>query len=196
MYPIEKPKIRVNHRYKYNGNRLGTFLVGLAQEIRKENPKERKLELYNRIKELGFDINKHTKDPKNAGERFLEKLISDTSPIKVEYQNIFNHIILPKKDKLTSKIKEEIDIAWELQFSEKRSWEKKPRFIDRTEEWKELRYNSTINPDGKWYFAYSLMGNVYHWVHKKRIYKSQMDQIKGNFNEKEIEELRTEGFPI
>lgn len=194
--PKERKKIGVNHRYRFNGNRLGTWLVALAQEIRKENPKKRKLELYNKIKELGFDINKHTKDPKNSSQRFVDKLLNDKSPVKVEYQNIFNHIILPKSDKLTSKIKEEIDIAWELQFKEKRSWEKTSRSKDRTQEWKEFRYNSLVNPDGKWSLPSNIIGNLWHWIHKKRVYKSQMEQIKLNFNETELEELRLEGFPI
>lgn len=194
--PVEKAKIRVNHRYKYNGNRLGTFLVGLAQEIRKEKPKKSKLELNKKIEDLGFVISKNTKDPKNTAQRFLDRLLNEKSPIKVEYQKYFNQRILPKADKISTKIKEEISVAWELQFDEQRTWHKISRSKDRTHEWKEFRYNSKINPDGKWNLSTTLMGNLWHWVHKKKNYKSQMEQIRLNFNEKELVELRLEGFPI
>lgn len=194
--PVEKEKIRISHLYKYNGNRLGTFFVGLAQEIRKENPKKSKLELNKKIEELGFVISQNTKDPKNTAQRFLDKLLNDKSPIKVEYQKYFNSLILPKVDKIPLKIKEEITVAWKHQFKEHRTWHKISREKDRSQEWKEFRYNSLINPDGKWSLSTTLMGNLWHWVHKKRIYKSQMDQIKPNFNDREIEELRDEGFPV
>lgn len=194
--PIEKAKIRVNHRYKFNGNRLGTFLVGLAQEIRKENPKKSKIELNRRIEELGFVISENTKDPKNTAQRFLDKLLNDKSPIKVDYQKYFNSLILPKVDKIPVKVKEEITVAWELQFNEKRTWHKISRRKDRAQEWKEFRYNSLINPDGKWSLSSSIMGNLWHWVRLKRDNKNEMDNIKQVFNEREIIELRSEGFPV
>ena len=103
---------------------------------------------------------------------------------------------MPKRDKLTSKIKEEIDIAWELQFKEKRSWEKTSRSKDRTQEWKEFRYNSLVNPDGKWSLPSNIIGNLWHWIRLKRDNKKQMDSIKQQFNEREIIELRNEGFPV
>ena len=194
--PTEKERMRVNHRYRYNGNRVGTFLVGLAQEIRKENPKKSKLELNKKIEELGFVISKNTKDPKNTAQRFLDRLLNDKSPIKVEYQKYFNQTILPKAEKISTKTKEEISVAWELQFEEKRTWHKISRSKDRTQEWKEFRYNSLVNPDGKWSLPSNVVGNLWHWIRLKRDNKKQMDSIKQQFNEREIIELRNEGFPV
>lgn len=194
--PAEKERMRVNHRYKFNGNRLGTFFVGLAQEIRKENPKKNKIELYKIIKDLGFDISQNSRDQKNTAKRFLDKLLNDKSPIKVDYQKYFNHTILPKADKISTQIKDEISVAWELQFNEERTWHKKSRSKDRTKEWKELRYNSIINPEGKWVISSTLMGNLWFWVRLKKENKNQMDSIVHKFNESEVIELRNEGFPV
>ncbi|MCD8433573.1 hypothetical protein LNJ05_12450 [Tenacibaculum finnmarkense genomovar ulcerans] len=67
---------------------------------------------------------------------------------------------------------------------------------DRTDEWKEFRYNKNINKNEKWLEPVSIMGDVFWWARQKRESKSRMDLIKNNFTEQEKVELRTEGFPI
>ena len=94
------------------------------------------------------------------------------------------------------KIKEEIDVIWELQFNEKRTWEKIKRAKDRTSEWKEFRYNDEINPESKWITGQSAMGDLYNWVYHKRKSKEKMDLVIHHFNENEKMELKNEGFPI
>jgi HKD family nuclease len=194
--PNEKDKIRVDHRYKPNGHRLGTWLVGVSQENRKENPRPRKIELKTKIEELGFDFTKTSRKPEHTSQRFLNDLTNDKSPIKVDYQKRFNRQILPRVDKIPLEIREEIDVIWELQFNEKRTWEKIKKAKDRTPEWKEFRYNGEINPERKWITGQSAMGDLYNWVYHKRRDKKKMDLVIHHFNDSEKMELKNEGFPI
>ncbi len=192
----EKDKIRVDHRYKFNGYRLGTWLVGVSQATKGEIPKKRKIELRKRIEEMGFDFTKTSRKPEHTVERFLEQLLNDKNPIKVEYQKTFNRQMLKRKAKISDELREEINAAWELQFNEKRSWENIPRAKDRTEEWKDFRYNKSINPEGKWITGESTMGKLYNWVYHKRNDKRKMDLVIDKFTKEELDELRTEGFPV
>ena len=52
---------RANHRYKYKGENLGTYLVGLKK---KDNPL-----LILKIKEMGFDLAKTDRSPENAAKK-------------------------------------------------------------------------------------------------------------------------------
>jgi HKD family nuclease len=194
--PQEKDKIQVNHRYKFNGYRLGTWLVGVSQATRGENPKPRKLKLRKRIEDLGFDFTKTSREPEHAARRFLEDLLNDDNPVKIEYQKIFNHQMLPRSSKVSLELKQEINAAWELQFNDKRSWDKITRDKDRTDEWKEFRYNKTINPLEKWFAVQSIMGTLYNWVYHKRKDKNKMDLVIDKFTNDELNELRNEGFPV
>jgi HKD family nuclease len=195
-HPKERAKIQVNHRYKFNGNRLGTWLVGVSQATKGDNPKPRKLKLKKKIEELGFDFAKTSRKPEHSATRFLEQLLEDKAPIKVDYQILFNRLMLPRSAKIPVNLKQEISVAWELQFKEQRSWDKNPRDKDRTEEWKAFRYNTVINPEGKWYNGQSVLGNLYNWVYHKRNDKKKMDLVVDKFSEKELIELRKEGFPV
>lgn len=192
----EKKKIQVNHRYKFNGHRLGTWLVGVSQATKKENPKPRKLKLRKKIEDLGFDFTKTSREPEHVARRFLEELLSDKNPIKVEYQKIFNHQLLPRSKSVPLELKQEINAAWELQFNDTRSWDKITRDKDRTEEWKAFRYNTEINPEGKWYNGQSVLGKLYNWVYHKKNDKDKMDLVIDKFSETELIELRNEGFPV
>ena len=192
----EREKIQVNHRYKFNGYRLGTWLVGVSQATKGKKPKQRKIDLILKIEELGFDFTRTSRKPEHTVERFIEQLLNDKNPIKVEYQKTFNRQMLKRKAKISDELKQEINAAWELQFNEIRSWDNIPRAKDRTEEWKEFRYNKTINPEGKWITGESTMGKLYNWVYHKRNDKRKMDLVIDKFTETELNELRIEGFPI
>jgi HKD family nuclease len=192
----EREKIQVNHRYKFNGYRLGTWLVGVSQATKGKKPKQRKIDLRLKIEELGFDFTRTSRKPEHTVERFIEQLLNDKNPIKVEYQKTFNRQMLKRKAKISDELKQEINAAWELQFNEIRSWDNIPRAKDRTEEWKEFRYNKTINPEGKWITGESTMGKLYNWVYHKRNDKRKMDLVIDKFTEAELNELRIEGFPI
>lgn len=194
--PLEKDRIGINHRYRFDGNRLGTWLVSISQEIRKENPKQRKIEIYERIKALGLDINTRTKDPRNTAQRFIDGLLNDNSPVKVEYQNKFNKLIFPKADKLPEEMKIKISEAWELRFNEEKKWEKKNKNKDRTNDWKSFRYDTFLNPEMKWLSSKNKMGSLYSWVSKRHKDKESMELIVDKFNETEIIELRNEGFIV
>nr|WP_319270750.1 Helicase associated domain protein [uncultured Draconibacterium sp.] len=186
--------VKVNHRYTYKGERLGTFLVGVKQ-ANKENPK-RKLELRKEIEELGFDFKETSRKPEDVAQRFVDQLIDDPSPNKMSYQTRFNMYILHKKNKLSETLKKEIEEVWELQFNEPRPWSKGTLDNDRTDEWRAFRYDKNKNPEGKWFKGQSHMGLLYYWVYGKKKSKRKMDLIINNFTDTEKEELKNEGFPI
>jgi len=190
---IEEEDIRVNHRYEFKGVRLGTWLVGISQA----NKKGKKIELRERIKDLGFYISATSRNPIDTASRFVSDLLEDSNPNKMNWQNRFNSNVRDKKNKYPTSLVKEIEEAWVLQFNEERSWVKiRERDRDRTDEWKAFRYNTKVNPEGKWYAPESKIGAVYYWVRTKREVQSRMELIKDNFNEREKKELRTEGFPI
>lgn len=194
--PGEKDRIKVSHLYKFNGHRLGTWLVGVSQATRRKKPSQRKIDLKKKIEEMGFDFFKTSRKPDDSARKFLEQLLNDESPVKFEYQKKFNQQILKRKDKISNELKQEINVAWGLQFNEERSWEKISRAKDRTEEWKAFRYNKAINPEGKWITGDTTMGKLYNWVYHKRKSKAKMDLVVDKFNDRELEELKNEGFPI
>jgi len=195
-HPKEKDKIQVNHRYKFNGHRLGTWLVGVSQATKGDNPKPRKVELKKKIEKLGFDFTKTSRKPEHSASRFLDQLLNDKNPVKVEYQKLFNRQMLPRSKKIPPELKQEINTAWELQFNESRSWDKIPRDKDRTDEWKKFRYNKALNPLGKWITGESNMSKLYNWVYHKRKNKKKMDLVIDEFTVEELNELRNEGFPV
>jgi len=59
--------IKANHRYRFKGQNLGTYLVGLKK---KGNPV-----LIAEVKELGFDLDKTSRTPENAAEKLIKKLL-------------------------------------------------------------------------------------------------------------------------
>lgn len=189
----ENDQIKVNHRYTFNGETLGTFLVG----IKASNKLGKKLSLRKEIENTGFSFKETSRKPKDVTRRFIDELLNDETPSKVAYQTRFNQHMKKKKGIIGSDLVEELNEAWELQFDEKRTWEVTKRLIDRTDEWKNFRYNIKLNPQGKWSKGQKDMGEkLYLWVRKRKLEKKSMDVFVNKFNEKEKVELKLEGFPI
>lgn len=185
--------IGLSQRYEYKGVRLGTWL----QALKKANKSGKKLDVLEKIENLGLDISAKSRNPLDTASRFLKDLYDDEDPNKMNWQNRFNHAVRDNKKKLTSELIKEIEDVWILQFGEERSWEKiRERERDRTNDWKAFRYNQKVNPNNKWFGPTSKMGDLYYWVRQKREFKSRMDLVKNNFSEQEKSELRNEGFEI
>lgn len=184
--------VKANHRYKYKGRSLGTFLVGVAQR----NKEGKKLELREDIEEIGFDFDLTSRTPETSTKRFIKRLSADESPNKMNYQNWFNKTIAPKKDSLSEETIEQLNQVWEHKFDELRYWEIPSRIKDRVDEWKEFRYNPEINPRGKWSTHDKEMGDIYYWVLKRKKDDELMSLIVDQFDDTEIEELSNEGFPV
>lgn len=178
--------ISQDHRYVYEGEGLGTWL----QES-KTDPETRRL-----IEETGFRYEDKSREPEDVTRRFIADLLNETSPNKMKYQTRFNRYIKPKKDILSKDLITEVNEAWFSKFNEIRSWEKKSKVKDYTSEWKSFRYNKSLNPEGKWFKGKSHMGNIYEWVWGKRKHKHKMDLVIDKFNDQELKELKSEGFPI
>ncbi|WP_340154952.1 phospholipase D-like domain-containing protein [uncultured Winogradskyella sp.] len=174
------------HSYIFEGENLGTWL----QESKKD------IETRALIEKAGFDYNKKSRSPKNSAIRFLSNLEEDLNPKKSKYQTLFNSRIIHRKDKIPDYLINEINKLWKQKFKENRSWIKKSRVKDYTEEWKKFRNNKSINPEGKWFKPKPYMGNIYEWVWGKRKNKSKMDLVIDKFNQEELKELKNEGFPI
>lgn len=185
--------VRANHRYKYKGKGLGTWLTYVAQK----NKEGKKLDVKAEIAELGFDFNLRGRTPEATTKRFIKALMSDENPVKVSYQNWFNNIIASKEDDLSEETKEQLNQVWELKFDEERYWDIPSRIKDRVDDWKEFRYDSTKNPRGKWSTNDREMGSdLYTWVLKRRKDEDLMSQILDRFSQQELDELEEEGFKI
>ena len=180
--------IRANHRYKFKGYNLGTYLVGLKKKDDKE--------LVQKIKEMGFDLEKTNRSPENAAEKFLEKLLRKPPIRKTTIQTEFNNSVLPKKDKLKPETVDKINKLWFEIYGKERSWEKPLNTIDKILKWKEFRYDKKRNPRRKWFQGLTYMGDMYTWVYNLRKNEEKINSIIGVFNEKEKRELKEEGFPI
>lgn len=180
--------IRANHRYKFKGYNLGTYLVGLKKKDDKE--------LVLKIKEMGFDLEKTNRSPENAAEKFLEKLLRKPPIRKTTIQTEFNNSILPKKDKLNPETIEKINKLWFEIYGKERSWERPLNTIEKILKWKEFRYDKQRNPRRKWFQGLTYMGDMYTWVYNLRKNEAKINSIIGVFNEKEKRELKEEGFPI
>lgn len=189
----QKDNPKVNHRYKFDGENLGTFLVG----VKASNKIGKKLSLRQEIENMGFSFKETSRKPRDVTRRFIDDLLNDETPSKVVYQTRFNQYIKKKKDLIDDELIVELNESWELQFNEKRTWEITKRLIDRTDEWKAFRYDNKLNPQGKWYKGQKDMGEkLYLWVRKRKLEKKAMNLFTEKFNEIEKEELRQEGFPI
>jgi hypothetical protein len=184
--------VKANHRYKYKGKSLGTWLTLVAQR----NKEGKKLELRAEIEEIGFDYDLKGRTPEASTRRFTRQLMSDELPNKMNYQNWFNQIIAPKKESLSIETIEELNQVWELKFDEPRYWSIPSKIKDRVDEWKEFRYDSKNNPKGRWSTHDKEMGDIYFWVLKRKKDPYFMSLIIDQFDETEIDELRLEGFPV
>lgn len=180
--------VKANHRYKFNGKNLGTFLVGLKK---KNNP-----ELIADVEKTGFDLNKTSRTPENAAEKLIQKLLTEPKIKKAIIQTDFNNTVLPKKEGLSEKTILKINAIWKERYNEDRSWKKPLTTIDKIIKWKEFRYDKKQNPNRKWHQGLSYMGDLYYWVYKLKKNEQKINSIIGVFNEKEKRELKSEGFPI
>ena len=179
-------KIAMNHNYYYKGFRLGAFLIQAKYRKNKD--------LYNKIESLGFEYNKHSKEPLDIVNRFIQTLWNDPKPFKGKYITKFNHYIITKKDIISKEMKDEINIIWKLKFGEKRIWKKPTSYRQRVNTWKKIRYDKELNPDEKWYAGTSRLIGVYHWVRMRKLSKEKMNEIVKYFNKQELFELEKEGF--
>jgi len=82
----EGVKIGVNHRFKYKGKNLGTFLV---EAKRRGSP-----ELHEQIKKMGLDFKNHSNKPEDYVQRFIKELWNNPNPNKGNYITRFNTCIL------------------------------------------------------------------------------------------------------
>ncbi len=182
----EGVKIQVNHRFKYKGRNLGTFLV--------EAKRRGKPELHERIKQMGVDFRDHSNKPEDYLQRFIKELWNDPNPKKGNYITRFNTCVLPKKDILKKKTKEELEIVWKYKFGEDRPWRKRDDVLTRVYKWKKFRYNRKLNPEKKWFQPKSKMGDLYFWVYARKRKPWLMQAILSQFDSYELEELQKEGF--
>jgi hypothetical protein len=184
----EGEDIRANHRYKYKGQNLGTYLVGLKK---KDNPL-----LILKIKEMGFDLAKTDRSPENAAKKFIKNMLKDPPIRKTTIQTEFNNSLLSKKDQLSEETVEKINRVWKERYNSERSWVKPLNTIEKILKWKEFRYDKKRNPRRKWFQGLTYMGDMYTWVYTIRKDEAKINSIIGVFNEKEKRELKEEGFPI
>ncbi|WP_298766669.1 hypothetical protein [uncultured Polaribacter sp.] len=182
----EKVEIQVNHRFKYKNKCLGTFLVSAKS---KQNP-----ELIKKIELLGVNFKMHSKQPEHYLEKFILQLSTDKKPNKQHYITRFNQYVLPKKELLKDQTIKKLNKVWKRKFGDIRKWEKPETIIDKIENWKEFRYNSEINPTGKWFDYRVNMGKLYGWVYLRKRDKQKMGLILEHFTKEEIAELQKEGF--
>ena len=182
----EGVKIGVNHRFKYKGKNLGTFLV---EAKRRGSP-----ELHEKIRKMGLDFRDHSNKPEDYVRRFIKELWSNPDPNKGNYITRFNTCILPKKDILPKRLKEELEVVWRLKFDEDRPWRKRDDILTRVYKWKQFRYNRKVNPEKKWFAPKSKMGDLYFWVYARKRKPWLMQAILMQFDKYELQELIDEGF--
>ena len=117
-------KVQTNHRYKYKGKGLGTFLVGVKQD----NKKGKKLEAKKKIEALGFNLNAWDRDAITFYKRFIKEIETDKKITKQYLQSRFNSHILPRAETVPLEIREAMSEAWKKRFNEERTWHKIRRF--------------------------------------------------------------------
>ena len=180
--------VKANHRYRFKGQNLGTYLVGLKK---RGTP-----ELLAEIKELGFDLEKTSRTPENAAKKLIEKLLTIPKIKKSIIQTDFNNTVLPRKEGLSVETIDRINKLWEERYNEARSWTPPLTTIDKIIKWKEFRYDKKRNPNRKWHQGLSYMGDLYTWVYNLKNDEYKINSIIGVFNKKEKRELISEGFPV
>lgn len=182
----EGVKIQMNHRFKYKGKNLGTFLTGVKRSNKKE--------LIKKIERLGVKFKMHSKQPEDYLAKFIKQLSAKRKPNKQEYITRFNVYVLPKKEILKEETIEKLNKLWLKKFGDVRKWEKPDTVDDKIRKWKEFRYNKEINPNEKWFHYKKNMGKLYSWVYTRKRSSEKMNAIVHFFNEKELVELQKEGF--
>jgi HKD family nuclease len=187
---LKNEDIRVNHRYIYNGVKLGTFLVGVSQA----NKQGKKLELREKIEATGFSYSATSRNIEDVIARLIKDLYAAKNPNKLLWRNRFiKHI--DKKEKLDDKTIKEIEFVWEYHFNEKPFWEKQhDGFVDRVDEWRNYKHET-----GHWFPIKIENGNyygLYHWVGRKFDSPKPLLKLLHKFTDTEINELRGLGFKI
>ncbi len=182
----EGVKLQVNHRFKYKGKNLGTFLV--------EAKRRGSDELKEKIRKMGLDFRDHSNKPEDYLQRFIKELWNNPNPNKGNYITRFNTCILPKKDILKKQTKQELEVVWKLKFGEDRPWRKRDDILTRVYKWKQFRYNRKLNPEKKWFQPKSKMGDLYFWVYSRKRKPWLMQAILDQFDTYELHELQKEGF--
>ena len=66
--------------------------------------------------------------------------------------------------------------------------------IDKIQKWKQFRYDKKKNPSEKWFDYKKNMGKLYGWVYVRKTNEQKMNLILEHFNDKELTELKQEGF--
>ena len=182
----EGVKMQVNHRFKYKGKNLGTFLV--------EAKRRGSDELKETIRQMGLDFRDHSNKPEDYLQRFIKELWNNPNPNKGSYITRFNTCILPKKDILKKQTKQELEVVWKHKFGEDRPWRKRDDVLTRIYKWKKFRYNRKLNPDKKWFRPKSKMGDLYFWAYSRKRKPWLMQAMLDQFDINELKELHEEGF--
>lgn len=182
--------VKANHRYNFKEHKLGTWLVGIASS----NKKGKRLDVRQKITDLGFDYSKTSRDTKSVISRLIQDLYGAVNPKKMEWRTrVFKHI--DKKEKLSAKAIQEIEFAWKFHFNDDFAWEKQhEKYTDNTDEWKEHRKET-----GQWYPIKIIEGryqNLYTWVERRLNKPSILKKNIDRFDDVELNELRNSGFKI
>ena len=182
----EGVEIQVNHRFKYNVKNLGTFLTSAKSR--------NKTELIEKIESLGVNYKMHSKKPEDYLERIILKLSADKKPRKHIYITGFNNYIVPKKDVLKKSTIKKFNLVWKEKFGDDRKWEIPETADDKVRRWKEFRYDTIKNPEGKWGGYRSNMGKLYNWIYQRKNNPEKMNLLAPYFNIMELAELADEGY--
>lgn len=183
----EGVEIQVNHRFKYKGKNLGTFLTAAKSKKKKE--------LIKKIEDLGVNYKMHSKNPHDYLDKYILQLSEDENPNKQQYITRFNSYILPKKDILKKRPIARLNRVWEDKFRVPRKWTKPETVFEKVVRWKQFRYNKKINPEGKWLDVKTTMGSLYNWIYIRKRDPEKMALLMEYFDIMEITELASEGFP-
>ena len=179
-------KIKVSHKFTYKGKRLGTFLVDAKRNGSSE--------LIDEIKKIGVDLSMHSHKPHDVINRFVHQLKNDPDPYRHGYVNRFNKAILPKREMMKKSTIKEINSLWKEKFDETREWKFPKTLEEKTQDWKDFRYDKEINPDKMWFRPLSKMGDIYFWVYMRKRKPHLMKRMLHLFTAKELRELKKEGF--
>lgn len=182
----EGADIQVNHRYKYRGQNLGTFLT--AARATKDKARLKK------IKSIGLNLKLHSNKPEDYVSKYIQQLTKAKKPNKQSFTTRFNIYVLPKKDILKTRTIERLNKVWKRKFGDTRKWEKPKTTGDKINNWKTFRYDAEVNPTGKWLEYEKNMGKLYAWVYARKRNPEKMNLILDYFDDKEISELKNEGF--
>ncbi|MDO6761439.1 hypothetical protein Q4566_14600 [Tamlana sp. 2_MG-2023] len=184
----EGVKIQVNHRFRYKGRGLGTFLTNAKSK--------NKYDLMRKIENLGFNYRLHSNDPEHYLEKYIGQLSADENPIKQRYITRFNTYVQPKKDLIKKQTIKKLNSVWKAKFGDERKWSKPDTVDDKIRKWKQYRYDKEQNPEGKWFAYRSKMGPMFGWVYTRKRNKDKMKLIAHYFNIQELLELEQEGFLV